>query len=261
MKKRIRTANIELGEDVHQFKWIAEEGRLELLNAQGELSDKHVVSIGDSYLREGKGSKMLRLFKSTECGAMDLQDRPIIYDRFLAIDTSYRPFGNNDLCVTASLLTDQSIDQRNDLMKGYTIRMIYPGHLVFLAKRGCKPERYGWMRMIDALLRFDRYNTDWSYGIVVDSDLKEIPRINAGKIPIFGNCYIPDNADLIYASADSGMEGLVNKLIRLTDRVASNALEIALQHHIGQESASFPDEYCDLTLLHDFPEGPIVRCP
>ncbi len=110
------------------------------------------------------------------------------------------------------------------------------------------------MKVIDGLLRSELFNSNWAYGIVVDSDLDILQKINAREEPIFDDFFIPENVTLIYASADSGKETLINKLIRATDRVARNSLETALEQSCGKGSFEFSREFWDITTLNDIPE-------
>jgi hypothetical protein len=123
--------------------------------------------------------------------------------------------------------------------------------LVFLARPGAKPERYGWMKVIDALLRSDLYPNNLSYGVVVDSDLEDLQKINARQKAIVDNFFIPENMSFIYASADVGREALVNKLIKQTDWVAKSSMEMVLKSLDEPNNFEIPREYWDVAVLND----------
>lgn len=250
MKKRVPYIKIELREDT-QINWNKEEKCLELLNSQGDVSEKHLVSIGDAYLREEKRPKVLREVENPTGGIVNIFSTEVFYDRYLAVDTSYKAFGDNYMCAAASLCVEQSIDHKRGLRKGDQITIRSLPRLLFLAKPGINPERYGWMRMIDALLRYEGFNSHWSYGVVVDSELGSLQRINAREEPIVADFFIRDNISLIYASADAGKENLLNKLIRATDGVAKKSLETALESYAGHELFKFQRDFWDLTVLND----------
>jgi hypothetical protein len=137
------------------------------------------------------------------------------------------------------------------LKKGDQISVFEMPRLIFLAKQGTNPERYGWMKVIDALLRSDLFNVAWSYGVVVDNDLNDLQKINVGEKPILDDFFTPDNVSLIYASADAGKESLIGKLIRATDRVAKKSLEFALEKFDGQKSFNMQRDFWDVTTLKD----------
>ena len=249
-KERIPLVKILLRDDVH-FNWNSEEMGFELLNSKGEISEKHLVSICDTYHREGKLPKVLREVQNPTGGVVKIQKRTVACDRYFAIDTNYKSFGNNYLCATASLCIDQHIDHEKGLIKGDQIKIFSVPRIVFLATPGSKPERYGWMKVVDGLLRFDGFNRDWSYGMIVDSDLDDAPKINAREEPIFGDLYLPENITLMYASADVGRESLINKLIRATDRVAKSSLDHAFVYYRSLESFRFQKEFWDIAVLND----------
>jgi hypothetical protein len=180
-----------------------------------------------------------------------INPRSATYDRYFVINTSYKPFGENLICATSCLAINQDIDHDQMLKKGDQISVFEMPRLIFLAKQGTNPERYGWMKVIDALLRSDLFNVAWSYGVVVDNDLNDLQKINVGEKPILDDFFTPDNVSLIYASADAGKESLIGKLIRATDRVAKKSLEFALEKFDGQKSFNMQRDFWDVTTLKD----------
>lgn len=248
MKKRTPHICIKTNEDLN-LNWNSEKNCLELLNSDGEISDKHLVSIGESYDRVGKNPKILRLVKNPTGGVININKTAEVYNRHLAIDTSYKPFGNNYICTTAAIVMLQDFNKKKGFKKGEKIDVLIPPRLIFLAKPGNKPERYGWMKFIEGLIRSDIFNKNWLYGVTVDSDLDAVQKINAQEESIFKDFFIPPNIHLIYASADSGRNVFVNKLIRATDQVAKKSLETAMKNYEGQENFSFKGDFFDLDVL------------
>ena len=249
-KKRIPSVHVELREEVH-FHWNEKEKCFELRNSEGEVSNKHLVSMGEIYNRNGKQPKVLRQLQNPTGGVISINPKSIIYDRYMAIDTNYKSFGKNLMCATSSLFVKQHLGKSGRLMKGEQINILVSPRLIFLAKLGTKPERYGWMRMIDALLKSNLYNAEWSYGVIVDSDLDELQKINAREKSIIDDFFVPNNISLIYASADVGKESLLNKLIKSTDQVAKISLDSVLDRFDGQESFEISKNFWDITTLND----------
>jgi hypothetical protein len=247
-KPRTPVVTIELREDVH-INWNKEDRCFELLNSKGEISKKHLVSIGEGYEREKKGPKILRQLMNRIGGKIDFGATEIFFDRYLSIDTSYKVYGENFICVAASISIEQALDHKNGLTKGDTIGVRTLPRLCFLCKPGTNPERYGWKRMIDAFVRWDGFNPMFSYGIVVDSELGILPKINARELPVFEDFFLPPNISLIYASADAGQESFFNKLIRAADRVAAISLETALQLYPDHERITLDGTCGDLTVI------------
>lgn len=223
MKKRYLTHKIILREDTH-IVWNETNQFFEFINNKGEITNKHLISTGESYERAGKSPKVIREYK-WQSGTIGFNHMYVNHDRYLAIDTSYISLEENNLCVTSCLSIEQDIPNINYLLKDEKLKVLLWPRLVFLARKNFNPERYAWMRYIQSLLKSCNYREDYSYGVVVDSDLDDIPKINAGEISIFDNFYIPNNISLIYASADTGNENMQNKLIQQSDMVAKHTLK------------------------------------
>jgi hypothetical protein len=172
-------------------------------------------------------------------------------DRCLAIATSYRSFGGNYICATAGLCIEQALNQENEIKAGEEVAMRSVPRLCFLSKAGINPERYGWMRVIEALMRHDGFNPAWSYGVVVNSEPGELQKINVKDEPMFEDFFIPDNIFFISASFDVCGEDFVNKLERATRGVADQSLDAALKMFAGHESIKLEKDFFDLTVLND----------
>lgn len=214
------------------------------MDSKGEISKKNLVSLGEGYARENKRPKILRQLVNRLGGNLKPVNK--YCDRYICIDTSYKPFGANLLCTTASISIQQELDHERGLLKGDTLLgWLFP-RACFLFKLGVNPERYGWMRMIEALLRWDRFDAKISYGIVVDSELGLLPKINAREEPVHGISMLPSNMTLIYASADAGQEHFFNRLIRSTDQAAAKPLEHAFTSHQGSVDVTFDGPQIDL---------------
>lgn len=247
-KPRTTIISVELREDT-QFNWNEKEKRFELLNSDGEISTKNLVSFGEGYARDKKPPKILRQLMSQIGGVIQPAAEENYADRYISIDTSYRSFGDNNLCVTAGMSTEQELDHKRGLLKGETLTGFLFPRACFIARPGANPERYGWMKVIEAVVRWKNFKPECSYGIIVDSELGLIPKMNAREEPLFGDFFLPDNMTLIYASADAGQENFYNKLIKATDQVAAISLKLAVEMHTGIENYSFEGTHVDLPIL------------
>lgn len=248
IKKRNTTIFIELREDA-QATWNETEQCLELRNSKGEIFDKHLISIGETYSREGKQPKVLRMIKSSTDGVISFLPETVAYDRYLAIDTSYKTFENYLLCATSCLSIEQNIS--GPMMKDEQCSILVWPRLIFSAKLGTKPERYGWMKVINSLLKSSLYNADRSYGVIVDSDLDDLQKINSRENSIIADFYVPKNISLIYASADTGMDNMFNKLIQQADQVAKKSLNDCLNSFDEKELFEPTRSYKEITTLTD----------
>lgn len=61
--------------------------------------------------------------------------------------------------------------------------------------------------------------------IVVDSELGNLPLYNTRKIPLLGDKFLPDNVELIYASAERDANSPLNKVIRTCESDAKSLIE------------------------------------
>ena len=77
---------------------------------------------------------------------------------------------------------------------------------------------------MEMLVAHPAYRNLKEIGIVVDSDLGNIPDYNTGKKPIIDTFYLPDKITLLYASSDAGKEYLPNKLIAVCDKEANTLI-------------------------------------
>jgi hypothetical protein len=247
-KHRIPIVRVEIREDTH-INWDSETGNLQFLDSNGQVSNKHLVSIGQGYAREGKRAKILRQIVSPLGGEVNITSTTIYFDRYVGIDTSYKESGEKFICATGGLFINQALNHEKGLEAGEQLSVIAIPSLCFLANKGMNPERYGWMKVIDALLRWEEYRPDFKYGIVVDSELGLLPKINAREEPVFEGFHLPTNMSLIYASADSGSENFYNVLIKDTDRMAAASLAEAIGLYPNHATIALEDKYADLTVL------------
>jgi len=248
-KARVPVVCVELREDTN-ITWDNETRTLKFLNSKGELSQKNIVSIGQGYIRDNKGPKILRQVVNPLGSEVSIESTTAHFDRYVGYDTSYKPSGDNFICATGGLLVDQALDHEKGLSNGDTVSGLVIPRLCFLCKKGLNPERYGWMKMIEALMRWEKFNPNFRYGIVVDSELGLLPKINARDEPVFENFFLPENLSLIYASADGGRENFYNVLIKATDRIAAASLQEAIKKYPSHASLKLENNYADLTVLN-----------
>lgn len=87
------------------------------------------------------------------------------------------------------------------------------------------PENVAWMKVIQFITQSPTHNPKSKIGVVVDSDLGNLPAYNTRSLPIYSDFYLPENFELIYASADVGKrEFLANHLIALSENLATSLL-------------------------------------
>lgn len=256
MKERTPIITIENREDT-KIDWDPETKSFILLDSNGNVSEKHLVSLSEGYAREGKTHKILRQVKNHSGSLISLPPTLNVYDKYFSIDTSYKELGDNFLCATGCVIIDNLIDKSGQLKNGETINISVPPRLIFLAAKGSKPERYGWMKFMQAFQDSRFYDERLSFGVVVDSDLDELRKIENNEIVLAPSFTLPSNFNLIYASADGGKENMLNVLIAAADKVASNALTSALEAADKYSTLQLEKEYFDIEVKTDEISNPL----
>lgn len=88
-----------------------------------------------------------------------------------------------------------------------------------------KPENYNWKNLIEFIREHRNYLVTKKYGIIVDSDLGNIPNYNSRKAPIIDDFYLPQNFQLIYASSDAANDEITNQVIAFCDKISKKMLD------------------------------------
>jgi hypothetical protein len=137
-----------------------------------------------------------------------------------AIDTNTKNANDKAISVSTIVLCKLDSDADGNLTVQY-------GPLRSLEFWNIKdhPENVAWMKVIQFITQDQTYNPNWKIGVVVDSDLGNLPAYNTRSLPIYSDFYLPENFELIYASADRGKgEFLVNHLIAMSEDMAKSLL-------------------------------------
>lgn len=149
------------------------------------------------------------------------------FDQVYGVDTntaSFEKFGSLSVTIAMKVLMTQ-------IGNGYGNFHVEP--FMQFARRNAsnKPEVSGWIEVLQQILA-DPEHGQKKIGIVVDSELGKIQKINARRIPLQDNFYLPKNFELVFATDATGSEEFFpNKLIRACDRAASlNIEDIARRH-------------------------------
>ncbi len=140
------------------------------------------------------------------------------YHILLAIDTNTETIRNNKVSVSgiASAKPIKILSQTVFKITGVNA-------IAFWNIKG-KPENIAWGQTIRDLMLSPNYKPEIKIGLIVDSDLGNIPKYNSGELPIFSFIHLPKNMQLIYASSDSGKEFIGNRLLSLADKEAKKIL-------------------------------------
>lgn len=139
------------------------------------------------------------------------------FDVVFAIDTNTKPIGRETVSVA-------TVVEALPRATSPTRVVVLHRPLVTLAFKNCHvvpPERFAWWKFLRFVETRMGDVIKQRIGIITDHDLRNHKSYNDATAPIGGDVYLPDNVTLLYASADTGREGITNALIRQCDREAA----------------------------------------
>lgn len=190
-----------------------------LYNKRPLLAEQAVVEVG--YNRK-KGAKSL-IRANTNPNLLYPHPNRVLeqYDLLLAVDTNWKDLNGERIALTSIVFG------RNTKTKipGHTSIQIAAKECFEYRNPICKPENLGWQQVIVMLQRNPDYHSRMIIALIVDSDLDMLNSYNRRLKPIIEGFYLPNNFELIYASADSPSESVANKMIALADSLSSNLLK------------------------------------
>lgn len=88
-----------------------------------------------------------------------------------------------------------------------------------------KPELVNWKRLIEMIVIDKGYHPSLLIGIVVDSEQDNLEAYNKRLKPIIDEFYLPENFELMYASADASNDTILNQAITYCDKAAKQRLQ------------------------------------
>lgn len=112
---------------------------------------------------------------------------------------------------------------------------------------GVNVERIGWHLTIRQNILPGRFGSEDRIALVTDSELGDLPRINARTIPYYNEHTLPENVSLLYASADKPTDTIPSALIRACDAHATALAGAARAHRdvdLQPGDSSFRGWYC-----------------
>nr|WP_314433948.1 hypothetical protein [uncultured Brevundimonas sp.] len=153
------------------------------------------------------------------------------FDRVCAVDTNSRLVHGRMISATGVVtLHREGIPGPAGLETGW--RFDVPLCLQFDELR-VERENFGWLTALASLRRRGFFTASDRVGVIVDSDLGNLRAYNERTKPVVEDHFLPPNATLIYASADTGKESLINRALGMADTSASLMLQ-------GLESGVIP---------------------
>lgn len=193
---------------------ILPDGQVLVGNHEGFIKPQE-ISFDRRYMRQSGKHKVINRING-ESRIYDPNIKLCNYDICLAVDTNTKLIDGHKFSFTGIAKGKYFLD--HPYVKGKVAEeagFIYRNLDNF-------QEKYGWYRAIKFLTMSPGYRKEMRVCIIVDAYMEELALINSRRAPIICEYYLPDNFELIYASADVGKEYLSNKLISIADNMAND---------------------------------------
>jgi len=231
-KKKQRTISLSFTavESFNGFSIDHDTGHIEpLMNGVPVKNGLKRVSTSVSYQRNKSPKIITKIPQTTEQFQMSPYSFLQHFDVIFAVDTNSRKIGSDLHSVAAmSILEVLEITKKpNGAITKVKLNMNMFGALIRGKNIPGNPESWFWKIAIEDGIKklYPKYSIDLRIGLVVDSNLDNIEKFNSRELPIYENYYLPKNISLIYASADTGSDYVLNKLIMICDREACLQLD------------------------------------
>lgn len=184
----------------------------------GKLLQHVSATVERSYARP-KGPKVLgRAPLGNRSKLVADLDRALLqFDTIFAIDSNSRRI--NGYVVSVAAITLCKWLQREPVpMVGFA-----PTQAMEFRNVDCHPDLLALKHFLVRLSQNPNIASDGRIGIVIDSHLGDLPRIETREVPLLDDYFLPTWASLIYAS-DAANDRLPNTLLRESDKAATALL-------------------------------------
>lgn len=193
---------------------------------------KFIASEIQTYYERSKSPKITcRIFTSNSLPLITFDNIFNRFDALYAIDTNTVSLHGVSVCAVTSIIPDFTGRPKPFIVNpstGEGLSGSVPGNTylegIFMFKAGeYAPENLGWHVLIQAITRSERYRRGKRFALVVDSDLGNLEKYNSSALPYFLHFKLPNNIELVYASADRSFKNinLLNFSIYQCDSLAT----------------------------------------
>jgi len=193
---------------------IAHDGHL--VNLDQVFSQTHYV--GES----GKEKVLTRIEDKVIPNEADLMKHLSSFDVIIAIETNTKQIGAETLSVSGIVKCQvRGTDNRD----AYSVDILSRKSILLqdCPDEELPPEKFGWMKVIEEVCR-EPVNATRTFCLVSDHDLDNHHLYNCRKLPIFKDAYLPSNFTITYGKGDSSKESILNYLVQVCDKQATNVL-------------------------------------
>jgi hypothetical protein len=200
--------------EIHGYR--VSDNSIEFFGEDGHALIPSFAAVGSGYERaSGKFKSTSRVVADPRNLQADIPNWVARYDSIFGVDTNTVELDDQVLSVTCIFRADIEFV---GLVWNATISAI--NALVFVGPK-FKPELIGWLHALSVI------NVDplLKVCLVVDSELGALPEINLRTRPIESGIYLPNNVELVYASADHDKNVPFNLLISTCDSHSTKLIE------------------------------------
>ena len=106
------------------------------------------------------------------------------------------------------------------------------GFMITEVKPKVNPERIGWYLLMGCIVNNRAYDLRRRIGVIVDSELDSLKRINNREEPYYLNYYLPQNIKLLYAS-DKGKDYLMNTMLSSCHKAANQIIQFYRRNEVN----------------------------
>lgn len=193
-----------------------------------------------------KGTKVVSRIPQVNDGLTLDQEAALAknFDFLCAIDTNTWDIGDRKISAVG-IVTLRAVVLPGPTGLRQAWQFDVPFCLTFAGMRAEKPENLGWIAAFQQLFAHGIIQQGARIGAVVDSDLGNINDFNHGRKPVFASFHLPPKTQLIYASADTGKNLLVNKALAVADSVATQTLDAIQAGLAPPDDLKLDSPWCD----------------
>lgn len=144
------------------------------------------------------------------------------FDLIIAVDTNTKVIGGETVSVSGVI---HCIVQNTPEPDKYQVTFPHQGVILF---RNCpkelSAEKFGWLTVMQKAAR-ESLNKEQCFALVTDHDMSALISYNNKQIPIFRDFYLPDNFIFMYGRGDGPTQNLLNYVVKLCDKKATDILK------------------------------------
>ena len=217
-KQRTTSVTMNMGEPtIAKGYSMSSSGGVVLFGEDGKPLQHDSATVERSYDRP-KGPKILsKVFLDERAELVaDIDTATLQFDTIFAVDSNSKRINGRDVWVAAITLC------RWQQRHSRPVAEFAPTQAMEFRDVDCSPDLLALKRILLEIQKTPGIAAG-RIGIVLDSHLGDLPKIEGRMIPLLDQYFLPTWAGLIYAS-DSASDCLPNKLLRASDKAATSLL-------------------------------------